>query len=281
MAARAAAGFGRFWNAPAGYCYDVIDGPGGSDAALRPNQILAVSLPASALRPERQRQVVDACARRLLVSYGLRSLAPGEPGYRPRFGGGPGLRRGFGPVELTFAVGVEGVVWSDTTRAAIAGAERALDRELTLVAVPVSLRARILGTDAEKRTDLPGMDAKRVDLMPAAAVLVDFLLRRSGAEELTACTWALREGLLLDLARLPSQRRAGSAHAPVQARPMRRIASANGPARRSAVIRPTWRMRAASSGGTPGTSRPRKLGRKADRGIRITLHVPWGCSTAW
>jgi exopolyphosphatase / guanosine-5'-triphosphate,3'-diphosphate pyrophosphatase len=75
------------------------------------------------------------------------------------------------------------------------------------------LRARILGTDAEKRADLPGMDAKRVDLMPAAAVLVDFLLRRSGAGELTACTWALREGLLLDLARLPSQRRAGSAHA--------------------------------------------------------------------
>ncbi len=94
LAARAAAGFGRFWNAPAGYCYDVIDGPGGSDAALRPNQILAVSLPASALRPERQRQVVDACARRLLVSYGLRSLAPGEPGYRPRFGGGPSERDG-------------------------------------------------------------------------------------------------------------------------------------------------------------------------------------------
>jgi predicted glycogen debranching enzyme len=94
MAARAAAGFARFWNAEAGYCYDVIDGPAGPEAALRPNQILAVSLPASALPAARQRQVVDACARRLLISYGLRSLAPGEPGYQARYAGGPRERDG-------------------------------------------------------------------------------------------------------------------------------------------------------------------------------------------
>jgi predicted glycogen debranching enzyme len=94
LAARAAAGFARFWNAAAGHCYDVIDGPSGPEPALRPNQILAVSLPASPLSPGRQRRVVDACARGLLVSYGLRSLAPGEPGYRPHFGGGPRERDG-------------------------------------------------------------------------------------------------------------------------------------------------------------------------------------------
>ena len=49
--------------------------------------------PALDLR-QRQRQVVDACARRLLISYGLRSLAPGEPGYRPRYAGGPRERDG-------------------------------------------------------------------------------------------------------------------------------------------------------------------------------------------
>jgi glycogen debranching enzyme len=38
--------------------------------------------------------VVDACARQLLVSFGLRSLAPAEPGYRPRYGGDPGERDG-------------------------------------------------------------------------------------------------------------------------------------------------------------------------------------------
>jgi predicted glycogen debranching enzyme len=94
LAARAAAGFERFWNAAAACCYDVIDGPGGHEAALRPNQVLAVSLPASPLSPERQRLVVDACARHLLISYGLRSLAPGEPGYQPRYGGGPRERDG-------------------------------------------------------------------------------------------------------------------------------------------------------------------------------------------
>jgi len=94
MATRAATGFARFWNGAAGYCYDVIDGPEGHEAALRPNQILAVSLPASALPPERQRQVVDACARHLLIGCGLRSLAPGEPGYQPHYAGGPGERDG-------------------------------------------------------------------------------------------------------------------------------------------------------------------------------------------
>ena len=89
MAERAARGFERFWNADAGYCYDVIDGPAGPEGALRPNQILAVSLPASPLSVERQQLVVQACARQLLTSHGLRSLAPGAPGYQPRYAGGP------------------------------------------------------------------------------------------------------------------------------------------------------------------------------------------------
>jgi len=87
-------GFERFWNEAAGYCYDVLDGPGGNEDALRPNQIFAVSLPESPLSPERQRQVVDACARHLLTSFGLRSLAPGHPDYKGRYGGGPWDRDG-------------------------------------------------------------------------------------------------------------------------------------------------------------------------------------------
>ncbi|MDC0684984.1 amylo-alpha-1,6-glucosidase [Sorangium sp. wiwo2] len=82
MAARALASFDRFWNAAADYCYDVLDGPSGAEAALRPNQLFAVSLPESPLSPERQRAVVDACARALLTSHGLRSLAPSEPAYQ-------------------------------------------------------------------------------------------------------------------------------------------------------------------------------------------------------
>ena len=94
QAARVRAGFGRFWNEEAGYCYDVIDGPDGPDPALRPNQIFAVSLPESPLDPERRRRVVEACARHLLTSFGLRSLAPGHPQYRGHYGGGPVDRDG-------------------------------------------------------------------------------------------------------------------------------------------------------------------------------------------
>ncbi len=86
---RAAAGFQAFWNSTAGFCFDVIDGPNGNDSALRPNQLLAVSLPARLLTSRQQRSVVEACARRLLASYGLRSLDPSHPEYRGRYAGGP------------------------------------------------------------------------------------------------------------------------------------------------------------------------------------------------
>jgi glycogen debranching enzyme len=88
LADRVRAGFARFWNEAGGYCHDVIDGPEGVDAALRPNQIFAVSLPESPLTPERQRRVVEACARHLVTSFGLRSLAPDHPQYHGRYGGG-------------------------------------------------------------------------------------------------------------------------------------------------------------------------------------------------
>ncbi len=92
LAARVRASFERFWNERAGCCYDVIDGPEGHDDALRPNQIFAVSLPASPLSTARQRRVVDACARHLLTSYGLRSLAPGHPRYQGCYRGDPWRR---------------------------------------------------------------------------------------------------------------------------------------------------------------------------------------------
>ncbi len=90
MAQRARDNFQRFWNPAAGYCFDVIDGPDGNDTSLRPNQIFAVSLPESPLMPEQQRALVEVCARHLLTSHGLRSLAPGHPQYQGHYGGPPG-----------------------------------------------------------------------------------------------------------------------------------------------------------------------------------------------
>lgn len=86
-AARVRRGFARF-ETPAGGLLDVIDGPDGSDASVRPNQILAVSLLHSPLSADRQRRVVEECARELLGSCGLRSLAPAHPDYRARYEGG-------------------------------------------------------------------------------------------------------------------------------------------------------------------------------------------------
>jgi len=95
MAAMVQHSFAKFWNPAAGCCCDVLDAPGiGSDASLRPNQIFAVSLPESPLPQEQQKAVVDVCARRLVTSYGLRSVAQGEPGYQGHYGGGPRERDG-------------------------------------------------------------------------------------------------------------------------------------------------------------------------------------------
>jgi predicted glycogen debranching enzyme len=87
LAGQVHASFGRFWSDELGYCYDVIDGPGGDDASLRPNQLLAVSLHHSPLDRARQRAVVDACAYHLLTSHGLRSLASGDAAYVGHYGG--------------------------------------------------------------------------------------------------------------------------------------------------------------------------------------------------
>ena len=87
LAKRAAAGFDRYWNGSLGYCFDVLDGPEGDDPSLRPNQIFAVSLPASPLSLARQKAIVDVCARHLVTSHGLRSLSQDHPSYVGRYGG--------------------------------------------------------------------------------------------------------------------------------------------------------------------------------------------------
>lgn len=62
---------------------------GHADATFRPNQIFAVGgLPVPLIEGEYARQIVDAVEARLLTPMGLRSLAPGELGYRPRYEGG-------------------------------------------------------------------------------------------------------------------------------------------------------------------------------------------------
>ena len=97
LAERAQASFvARFWNEARGMLYDVVDVDhvaGRNDPSFRPNQLFAVGgLPHALLEGARARAVVDACERALWTPLGMRSLAPGEPGYAPRYAGGPEQR---------------------------------------------------------------------------------------------------------------------------------------------------------------------------------------------
>jgi glycogen debranching enzyme len=77
----------RFWNETAGCLYDVVDGEHGDDAACRPNQVFAISLPHAVLDQSRWQPTLDVVRAKLLTPFGLRSLAPGSRDYQPRYDG--------------------------------------------------------------------------------------------------------------------------------------------------------------------------------------------------
>jgi predicted glycogen debranching enzyme len=78
----------RFWNEKTGFLYDVVDGPDGKDdPSCRPNQLFAISLDHPVLDESRWAAVVRVAQERLLTPVGLRSLAPGEPDYKPYYDG--------------------------------------------------------------------------------------------------------------------------------------------------------------------------------------------------
>jgi predicted glycogen debranching enzyme len=94
MAQKAREGFRRFIDPGTGALFDVIDGPQGHDASVRPNQIFAVSLPYSPLERGTQLAVVAQCGRELLCSHGLRSLTPAHPDFHAQYLGGARERDG-------------------------------------------------------------------------------------------------------------------------------------------------------------------------------------------
>jgi predicted glycogen debranching enzyme len=99
----AAASFNRrFWSQEHGYLFDVVDGDRGDDAACRPNQILAMSLPHPVLDERRWKVVLEVVERDLLTPFGLRSLAPHANDYHPRY---------FGHLWARDAAYHQGTVW--------------------------------------------------------------------------------------------------------------------------------------------------------------------------
>jgi predicted glycogen debranching enzyme len=80
-----------FWNDARRCCFDVIL-PEGADGRLRPNQLFAVGLPFPLLDGRRRAMVLEAVETALVTPVGLRTLARGEPGYRPTYRGAPSER---------------------------------------------------------------------------------------------------------------------------------------------------------------------------------------------
>jgi predicted glycogen debranching enzyme len=76
----------KFWNPQRNCLYDVLQ-PAGPVGKLRPNQLLAVSLPFDLLDREKQRAVVDIVGRELLTPVGLRTLERSDSDYRGRYEG--------------------------------------------------------------------------------------------------------------------------------------------------------------------------------------------------
>jgi predicted glycogen debranching enzyme len=103
LAERARESFNRrFWMEERGFLRDVVDGENGDLEECRPNQLFAISLDHPVLDRERWEAVVRVVGERLVTPVGLRSLAPGEPDYKPRY---------FGDLRTRDGAYHQGTVW--------------------------------------------------------------------------------------------------------------------------------------------------------------------------
>ncbi|MBV9070602.1 MAG: glycogen debranching enzyme family protein [Acidobacteria bacterium] len=73
-----------FWNRHSQCCYDVVNP---NDASIRPNQLLAISLPFPLFDDARAEEILGVCEAQLLTPVGLRTLSPTDPRYRGRLVG--------------------------------------------------------------------------------------------------------------------------------------------------------------------------------------------------
>jgi predicted glycogen debranching enzyme len=74
-----------FWNGM--YLDDYVDGDY-HNKEVRPNQIIAASLPYSPLDKRQRKAVVDICTKELYTPKGLRTISPKSGDYRPEYIGG-------------------------------------------------------------------------------------------------------------------------------------------------------------------------------------------------
>jgi glycogen debranching enzyme len=89
----------KFWHPVRGHYLDTADP---ADATLRPNQLIAMSLPFSPCKPEHAKLALKVVEKHLVTPFGLRTLGPEEPGYVGRFKG---------PMATLDACYHQGTVW--------------------------------------------------------------------------------------------------------------------------------------------------------------------------
>jgi len=85
---------------------------------------------------------------------------------------------------------------------AVALAERGESTMLRNRRIPAKqirrVKKQLLARDLEERLRVPGLEPRRADLAVAGSILLDALVRRLGAADVTLCDLSLREGLILD-----------------------------------------------------------------------------------
>jgi len=76
----------EFYLPEKGYLKDVISGTD-ADEQIRCNQIWALTMTHTMLKPEQEKQVLETVREHLYTPYGLRTLSPEDPQYQPYYGG--------------------------------------------------------------------------------------------------------------------------------------------------------------------------------------------------
>jgi predicted glycogen debranching enzyme len=70
-----------FWDDKLGYLADYVNNEEGANTFVRPNMVIAVSMPFSMLDGEQMKKVLDVADRELVTPRGLRTLSPRNPNY--------------------------------------------------------------------------------------------------------------------------------------------------------------------------------------------------------
>jgi len=76
-----------FWDEKAGYLADYVNDTEGKNFFVRPNMVIAVSLPYTMLEKDQMKKILDVADKELVTPRGLRTLSPGNKFYKGTYCG--------------------------------------------------------------------------------------------------------------------------------------------------------------------------------------------------